>query len=174
MRRLQRSPGGVDQERAHSENVAGNTFDGHFIGLIVGCNLSGTQFPHLVRTGDYPQGSVFGVCGIEMNPETHHLFQQRERRLNMRDSVLDGPGAVSFAIDSFRDCDGEILMPCHRPVGGGSFVEEKRADRDQVRRGETRPKSMAVQKCPDSFALFQKVPEIRGIFLILNESDCFL
>ncbi len=64
------------------------------------------------------------VYRVEMNAHRHHAFQQREGRRDMLHPILDRPGAIADALDSFLNRDCPILVPPKRPIGGGALVEQ--------------------------------------------------
>lgn len=82
-----------------------------------------------MRTRRDQQRRVVRRHVVEMNPQRHHPFDHRERRLNVKGALLDGPRAKAARLPSFAHYNRAILMPAERPISLGRLVERDRPDR---------------------------------------------
>lgn len=63
-----------------------------------------------------------------MDPQCHHPFEKRERRLDLDETCLDRPRAEPLGLDPFVDNDRAVLMPAQSPVARRRLVEQHRAN----------------------------------------------
>src|SRR5258708_6065653 len=67
-----------------------------------------------------------------MNSYRKHPLKYCRWWLNMPHASLLAPRPVTRYVDTFRDCNGEILMPTHFPVGDWRLIEQDGADRESA------------------------------------------
>ena len=69
---------------------------------------------------------------IYMNSNSEHPLKNCRWWLDMPHAGLFAPRPVTWHVDTFRDCNGEILMPTHFPVGDWRLIEQDGVDRESA------------------------------------------
>jgi hypothetical protein len=80
----------------------------------------------MVGTGRDPERAVRFIRGIEMDSYVQHLLENPHRWLNVRRTILGGPGNESCDLYPLFNGNGEILMPRNLPISVRVLVEENR------------------------------------------------
>ena len=91
-----------------------------------------TQFASAMRPRQNSKRPVGHAARIYMKSYREHPLKYSRWRLNMPYAGLLAPRPVTRDVDTFRDCNGEILMPTHFPVGDWRLIEQDGADRESA------------------------------------------
>ena len=71
------------------------------------------------------KGTVQLRSAIQIKAYCHHRLEHLQRRTNMRNATLGGPGVEPFRLAPSPHGNRHVLMPWDEPVGGRSLVEER-------------------------------------------------
>lgn len=130
-----RAAGGVEQQGAHEQGIAGGG-DAENIGLPGSEFLDalGGEAAVPVRAGQHTERAV-GIVGIiEMKAHGKHLLEQFDGRLDVGNAILGAPRPEAGQIDTGAKGERQVLMPRDQPVGFGRFVEVNGADGERFER----------------------------------------
>jgi hypothetical protein len=89
-----------------------------------------TNIDYASRMGarDNEQWTVAGMTIVQMHADSNHTLKHVCRRLYVRDLGLNRPWAETWNILSFGNCNRDILVPQHVPIGSRRLVEKNRSD----------------------------------------------
>src|SRR5688572_451278 len=97
-----------------------------------------------------------------MNPQRQHVFQHRDRRLNVMDARLHGPWTITLDLNAFANGNRHVLMPCDFPVRIFMLVEIDPANHPRLtsqNRFDKRATRSAVRKLTSERHNIQKIPD---------------
>jgi hypothetical protein len=74
----------MQQQRAHEDRISLARLDQFFRALLHKMvNLLPSESAAAMASRDYPQSAIAPVAGIQMEPDSDHLFQDFDRRLHV-------------------------------------------------------------------------------------------
>jgi len=87
-----------------------------------------------MRAGQDAQGTIGIIGGIEVESNGEHLLEKLDRRLDVRNAVLDAPRAETGNLGAGAERQRQILMPRNQPIGIRGLVEVNGTNRKRLGR----------------------------------------
>jgi hypothetical protein len=111
------SAGRMEQERAHQQSVPSRGDAKKVRVLTAKClNLFGRKSAQAMRSGQDAQCTIRLVGVVEVKPDSEHLLEEFDWRLDVRNTILRAPRPKPRMLGANAKRQRQILMPRNQPV----------------------------------------------------------